>query len=249
MNIEESWIQTNGIRLHVMQAGPQDGKPVVLLHGYGLAEFAMVPWALRLAEEGWRSVLVDLRGHGQSTGREVYYGLQETRDLSQLLDAVSGHGRLTHPVAVLGESYGAALALRWKACEPRLSAAVAIAPYAVLSNAVLNLCHDNARWLPASLVRAGLRRLPELLQVTPDELDTTTAVARTPVGALLVAGAEDRVMPVADVRALYELCAPGSEFVVVPRATHEALPYFFDDLVPPVLGWLTTPGQVSWRTP
>ena len=41
---------------------------VFLLHGYGLAEFSMVPWAWRLAQEGWRCVLVDLRGHGKSTG-------------------------------------------------------------------------------------------------------------------------------------------------------------------------------------
>ena len=33
---------------------------VVLLHGYGLAQFSMAPWALRLAEEGWQCVLVDL---------------------------------------------------------------------------------------------------------------------------------------------------------------------------------------------
>ena len=41
---------------------------VILLHGYGLAQFAMAPWALRMAEAGWRCVLVDLRGHGKSTG-------------------------------------------------------------------------------------------------------------------------------------------------------------------------------------
>ena len=43
---------------------------VFLLHGYGLAEFSMVPWAWCLAQEGWRCVLVDLRGHGKSTGKK-----------------------------------------------------------------------------------------------------------------------------------------------------------------------------------
>src|SRR5262249_34114716 len=59
---------------------------VVLLHGYGIAQFGMAPWALRLAEEGWRCVLVDLRGHGKSTGRRIYFGIREASDLSQLLD-------------------------------------------------------------------------------------------------------------------------------------------------------------------
>src|SRR6267378_123363 len=87
---------------------------VFLLHGYGLAEFSMVPWAWCLAQEGWRCVLVDLRGHGKSTGKEIYYGLKESRDMSQLLDVLMDRSQFAAPVAVIGESYGAALALRWQ---------------------------------------------------------------------------------------------------------------------------------------
>ena len=31
---------------------------------------------------------------------------------------------------------------------------VAIAPYGVLSNAVLNICHDYARFLPQAIIKA-----------------------------------------------------------------------------------------------
>lgn len=211
---------------------------VVLLHGYGLAQFAMSPWALRLAQEGWRCVLVDLRGHGKSTGRRVFFGTQEARDLSQLLDALARNGQLTSPVAAVGESYGAVLALRWKASEPRVGSVVAIAPYAVLSNAVLNICHEYAGWLPPVFLKAGLKKLPAILNVEAHQLDTTAVLARSPVVALFVAGAEDRVTPIGDVRKLYEEAAPGSAWVVVPGATHEAVTYYFDDLVPPMLAWL-----------
>lgn len=211
---------------------------VVLLHGYGLAQFAMAPWAMRLAEDGWRCVLVDLRGHGKSTGRRIYFGVQETLDLSQLLDALAREGQLAEPITAIGESYGAALALRWKGIDPRIGRVVAIAPYPVLSNAVLNICHDYAKWLPAGLVRAGLRKLPAVLQVAPDQLDPTTALAQRPVPALFVAGANDTIASLTDVQRLFALAAPGSEWVVVPHATHEALPYYFNELVPPVLTWL-----------
>lgn len=211
---------------------------VMLLHGYGVSQFTMAPWALRLAQEGWRCVLVDLRGHGKSTGRRIYFGVQETRDLSQLLDALETQGRLSPPVGAVGESYGAALALRWKAVEPRVQSAVAVAPYAVLSNAVLNIAHEYSRWLPRSFIRAGLKQLPFVLEVQPGELDPLTVIARTPVDALFVAGAEDRVTPVAAVRTLYEHAGNESRFIVVPGATHEAVPYFFEDLVDPVLSWL-----------
>ena len=211
---------------------------VVLLHGYGLAQFSMAPWALRLAQEGWRCVLVDLRGHGKSTGRQIYFGIREARDMSQLLDRLAEDGELTGPVAAVGESYGAAVALRWKTEEPRLRTVVAIAPYAVLSNAVLNISRDYVGWMPEGFIKAGLRKLPAVLQVPADELDMTTVLGRSPVAALFVAGAADKIMPVAEVARLNKLAQAGSELIVAPNATHEAVTYFFKDLTPPVLAWL-----------
>jgi epoxide hydrolase 4 len=34
MELEHSYINTNGIRLHVVQTGPKSGTPVLLLHGF-----------------------------------------------------------------------------------------------------------------------------------------------------------------------------------------------------------------------
>ncbi len=211
---------------------------VVLLHGYGLAQFSMAPWALRLAQAGWRCVLVDLRGHGKSTGRRIYFGTRETRDLSQLLDQLALEGQLSGPVAAMGESYGGALALRWQTVDSRVGRVVAIAPYAHLSNAVLNISREYAGWMPEAFIKAGLKKLPSVLRVPRAELDTTTLMARQPVVALLVAGAADHIAPVDEVRKLRDLAASGSKLIVVPGATHEAVTYFFDELVAPVLAWL-----------
>jgi len=211
---------------------------VLLLHGYGMAQFAMSPWAMRLAQDGWRCVLVDLRGHGKSTGNRIYYGIQETRDLSQLLDQLAREGQVAGPVAALGESFGGTLALRLKASDPRIERAVAIAPYAVLSNVVVNIYHEYADWLPRWFPRQGLKHLPALLKVPPEELDPSTVLARQPVAALFVAGGGDKISPEAEVRKLYAQALPGSELLVVPEASHESVPYYFNELSLPVLAWL-----------
>jgi pimeloyl-ACP methyl ester carboxylesterase len=217
---------------------------VLLLHGHGLAHFSIAPWGLRLAQEGWRSVLVNLRGHGTSTGRRIYFGVHEVRDLSQLLDALEQGGKRVDPVVVMGESYGAAVALRWKGVDPRISSVVAIAPYARLGDAVLNIRREYARWVPRSCIQAGLHRLPTLLEVEPGELDPIEVLTRRPVNALFVSGADDRITPPEDVRALHELAADASQFLLVPGATHEAISYFFDDLAPALLDWFDTgPGS------
>ena len=211
---------------------------VVLLHGYSLDQGRMVPWAFRLAQEGWRCVLLDLRGHGKSTSRRIHFGLVETKDLSQLLDELTRVGQLVGPVAVVGESYGGALAMRWKIVEPRVRSVVAIAPYADLSRAVLNIRKQNVSFVPEFLVQAGLKHLPQVLHADAAELDLTTVLQRSPIKALLVAGGEDKIAPLDDIRRLHALSATQSQLLIVPHATHEAAPYFFDDLAEPVISWL-----------
>ena len=218
---------------------------VILLHGYGLAEFAMVPWAWQLAQAGWRCVLVDLRGHGQSTGKRISYGIIEVQDMGQLLDGLTRQSQIATPVAVIGDSYGAALALRWKTTDPRVGRVVAMAPYGVLSNAVLNICHDYAGFLPQFIIRAGLEQLPAVLDVPIDDLNTTTIMARNPVSALFVAGTGDDIAPAGDVQKLYQESLPGSQMIVVSGATHETLPYYFNELVPAVLAWLNPDAPAS----
>jgi pimeloyl-ACP methyl ester carboxylesterase len=211
---------------------------IILLHGHALSALSSAPWALRLAEEGWRCVLVNLRGHGSSTGKRIYFGLHEPRDLSDLLDHLAHDLHLTEPIAVMGESYGAAIALRWKQSEPRLGPVIAIAPYAYLANAILNIRDEYVPWVPKTCVRAGLDHLPKLFNVQPAELDTITIIARSPTPALFIAGSQDKITPPADVHKLHRLAAPESELLIVPDATHEALPYYFEDLLPPILAWL-----------
>jgi hypothetical protein len=76
-----------------------------------------------------------------------------------------------------------------------------------------------------------------VLHVEPGEHDPVTLLARTPVKALFIAAERDRIVPLAELRRLCDVAGDGSRLIVVPHATHEALPYYFEELVPPVLTW------------
>ncbi|MDB6167701.1 MAG: hypothetical protein JWM88_565, partial [Verrucomicrobia bacterium] len=101
---------------------------VVLLHGYLETKEDMVHWALRLAESGYRAVLLDLRGQGRSSGAWIGYGAFEAHDLVQILDDLRAKGLAPGKVGVLGVSYGASVALLWAARDSRVGAVVALAP-------------------------------------------------------------------------------------------------------------------------
>lgn len=216
---------------------------VILLHGYGVGMFAMSPWSLQLAQQGWRCVLVDLRGHGKSTGSRIYFGTQETFDLSQLLDELSRAGKLAAPVVAVGHSYGAVTALRWRTTDARVQSVVALSPYAVLADAVLNISREYSSWMPESLLRSGLERLPGLLQVDQTEFDTRNILRRQSRPTLFIAGAADKITPATTARELFELNPKDSELLIVPNATHEALPYFFAAIEPVLADWLRSAGE------
>jgi pimeloyl-ACP methyl ester carboxylesterase len=62
-DFEHNIIQTNGVKLHVVTAGPKNGPPVILLHGF--PEFwggwrHQIP---ALVEAGFRLIMPDQRGY------------------------------------------------------------------------------------------------------------------------------------------------------------------------------------------
>jgi pimeloyl-ACP methyl ester carboxylesterase len=89
--LESRRVETNGIRLHVVLAGPADGPPVVLLHGFPEFWSAWQGQIAPLARAGFRVVVPDQRGHNASdkpTGLEAYRMEVLEDDIVGLLDAL-----------------------------------------------------------------------------------------------------------------------------------------------------------------
>ena len=84
-------VAANGARFHVAEAGPADGRLVLLLHGF--PEFW---WTWRdvlpaLAEAGFRAVAMDLRGYGGSDKTPNGYDpLTLAQDVSGVVKALGG---------------------------------------------------------------------------------------------------------------------------------------------------------------
>jgi pimeloyl-ACP methyl ester carboxylesterase len=87
--ITHEQIGANGIELHVASAGPADGPPVVLCHGFPELWYSWRHQLGALAQAGYRALAPDLRGYGASSApKEVsaYGSDQLTGDLGGLLD-------------------------------------------------------------------------------------------------------------------------------------------------------------------
>jgi pimeloyl-ACP methyl ester carboxylesterase len=102
--LESSLVETNGIRLHVVQAGPVDGPPVVLLHGFPEFWWTWHAQLKALAQAGFRVIVPDQRGFGRSDKPpriEDYRSQERLADIVGLLDAL-GH----RDVYLAGHDFG-----------------------------------------------------------------------------------------------------------------------------------------------
>jgi len=65
-HLEHKIIPTNGINLHVVFSGPEDGNPVILLHGFPEFWRGWLKQIEPLAKAGYRVIVPDQRGYNLS---------------------------------------------------------------------------------------------------------------------------------------------------------------------------------------
>lgn len=102
--------------------------PLVLVHGAANCSGVWAFWQTHLAQRGWPSYAVDLRGHGGSGPADLSTTTMEdyTDDVGRVLD------ELRRPAVVVGWSMGGLVAMMAAACGG-WSACVAFAPSAPAS--------------------------------------------------------------------------------------------------------------------
>ena len=116
MPIEHQLLAVNGIDLSLYSAGPTDGRPVWLLHGFPECWYAWHPQIEALSQAGYRVFAPEMRGYGQSSAPRdpvAYDLLTLCGDIQAAMDAL-GHTR----VAVVGHDWGAPVAWHLALLEP-----------------------------------------------------------------------------------------------------------------------------------
>ena len=120
-------IDGEGEQVRVLEAGPADGAPVLLLHGWGCSAFAWRHVLPALAEAGHRALAIDLRGHGLSDKPEEE-AAYTTSAMVTHVDAVRGALGLGRH-AVVGHSMGAVIARDLMFADPeRITHAALVSP-------------------------------------------------------------------------------------------------------------------------
>ncbi len=128
--MRERFVDSAGVRIHVVEQGPEDGRPVLFLHGF--PEFWW-SWRHQLeacAAAGYRAVAMDLRGFGESDRPDdvgAYALANSFGDVTAVVSSLGGR------VALVAHDWGGALG--W--------AFTALSPDSVERLTIMNLPHPN----------------------------------------------------------------------------------------------------------
>lgn len=187
---------------------------VVLLHGKDINRQHFVGAAERFVKQGFAVVAYDQRAHGASTGEFVTYGANEVNDLRLVLDEALNRVGRELPVAVVGESLGAAVAIQTAAVEPRIRAVVAAASFADLETMV-----DDAV-LPAGFKSIVRREAERDARFSVADISPAKSAAKIDVPTMLMHGSEDTFVPMKHSLKIYEELRAPKRFVRLEGVDH-----------------------------
>ena len=212
---------------------------IFLLPGYSSDKNYMLGWGLALAQAGYRTVLVDLRGHGHATGDHIFFGGIERTDMVQCLDLLVRRGFCEGPVGALGISYGAVVALQWAAADSRVQSVTTISPYADPGTAVEAFLGAKTPLMPKRMDRKVAGIIMTNLAAQWPDLTTETAVRGVKRPVLFVRGESDKLSSQEFLNRLLAVAPKGSEAIVVPIANHLNTGLCINQLEGPVTNWFS----------
>ena len=201
---------------------------VLLLHGVRMDKRSLAKVGVALAADGYRAVLVDLRGHGESSGRYLTYGGVEVSDISTLIDALQMRDPKPGCTGVYGFSYGGAVALELGARDPRITAVVAVSSFSGLREVVNDY---RKKYLPAAFsvipsdwFQGAVDEAGKMAAFDPDRIAPLRAVARSSAALLLIHGSADTQVPLRHSQDLFRAAAGNARLVTVAGAEHAEMP-------------------------
>lgn len=177
------------LRGWLVRAGAEGAaRCVVLAAGIRGNRRAMLPRAEWWLAHGWSTLLVDLRGTGESAPERVSFGWGESLDLCAWHAFLGTRGFTA--IGVHGQSLGAAAAVY---------TAVRGEPPPPWRFVVLEACYANLRealaarlpWLPTPFTWPMVVAAEQLLDVDVDRLDPVAAITALHAPTLLVCGGAD----------------------------------------------------------
>ena len=216
-------ISRDGITLAGRYYHVKDGAPVsIIFHGYrsNIGTDCNGGYYLSV-KNGYNVLVVYQRGHRESGGKTITFGVKERYDCLDWIAYVNERFGEDTPILLMGLSMGAATVLMAAGLD--------------LPSNVKGVMADCGFSSPKEILQEVICKMKYPLRVTyffvrmsakifghfdPEEASAVEALKNAKVPVLIIHGDDDRFVPSRMSRDNYEACASAKEILIVPGAGH-----------------------------
>lgn len=194
---------------------------IILVHGITSHKEHYFPICKYLAEQGYNSIVFDLRAHGSSEGDYCTYGFMERQDVSVLLDTLTAKHNLSPNFGIWGHSLGAAIAMESLAMDKRLK-------YGIIESAFSDsrtIIHDYIRrslgFYTPRLINFFIKVAERKAHFRVDEIVPSHSAKQIEQAVLVVHGEKDCHVKFEYGRQNFDnIASKDKEFVSIKEANH-----------------------------
>lgn len=196
-------------------------RPVMILfHGIGNCKERWLPTAQWLWRDGFETVLIDQRAHGESGGQFCTYGFYEKRDAQAVVEYILQQ-RPDARIGVWGHSLGGAVALQTMAIEPRIQFGVIESTFATFDDVVYDYQMRMFKLPWRSFANDAIRRAAEQGHFDPQQVRPVEAARQIHQPIFYGHGDQDEKISIRYGKAIFaNLASTDKQFYSVPGGDH-----------------------------
>ena len=203
---------------------------VIMLHGIGSCKETQFSRAKILAGNGFNSVALDLRAHGESEGEYCTFGFYEKNDIATVVDTIQ---RLTNgkPVGIWGASLGGAVALQAMGADRRIAFGIIESTFDEFEKVAVEYGADmmlgfRSKWLTDRVIgKSG-----DIARFDPQQVKPVVSAAEINRPMLFMHGDHDDKIPIEFGRRNYEAVPSAQkQWIVVPGGGHSNIWRMYGD--------------------
>jgi len=165
---------------------------IILLHGIRAYKEHFIKLSKELAKNGYQSVAMDSRAHGESSGTHCTFGVKEKKDISTLITILLEQEKANDNIGVWGQSLGGAIALQAMGMDKRIKFGIIESTFSDFGIIANDYFKYHIGFSVRPFTNYLVDRAGKIADFSPDEAKPVDFCTKINQPILIVHGTEDR---------------------------------------------------------
>ena len=197
---------------------------IILLHGIRSCKENNLPVCKYLADEGYNSVIIDLRAHGASQGKFCTFGFYEKHDIVTLIDTLYNVKNLNLNIGIWGQSLGGAISLQTLEIDKRLKFGIIESTFTDFRTIIHDYFFYHMKFKLSFFTNYMINRAGRIAKFKVSEIQPLQSAKSITQPILLAHGEEDKKIDIKYGKEIFKVLQnKNNKFISIPKAGHSNL--------------------------